>query len=118
MFLWVFATLWAHIFGSRAWFSSGTPIGEFSLSVCWVAELQPATCGGLLVCYMALSVSEVYDLNAEELCKACEERGLETGGPVKTLRASLAVNVLGKKMEKSTEVKAAQAGVQPMLRIM
>jgi hypothetical protein len=43
------------------------------------------------VCYMALLASEVYYLNADELRKACEERGLETSGPVKTLRTWLTV---------------------------
>jgi hypothetical protein len=61
---------------------------------------------------MALSASEVYNLNADELRKACEERGLDTSGPVKTLRERLAEFVKGSKMEEPAEVKAAQTGVQ------
>jgi hypothetical protein len=54
----------------------------------------------------------VYHLNADELRKACEEGGLETGGPVKILRGRLAEYVRDRKMEESTEVKAARASVQ------
>jgi hypothetical protein len=61
---------------------------------------------------MALSASEVYYLNADELRQACEGRGLETSGPVKALRERLAVFVRGRKMDEPGEVKAAQAGAQ------
>jgi hypothetical protein len=61
---------------------------------------------------MALTASDVYHLTVVELRQECSDRGLDSSGPVRTLRRRLAELVRINIMEASVEEWMAQASVQ------
>jgi hypothetical protein len=64
---------------------------------------------------MALSAADVYHLTADELRRECVEQGLESSGPVRTLRNRLAEHIHSNKMQASGDDKMAQASAQTNL---
>jgi len=48
---------------------------------------------GLLLCCMAFSASDVYHLTADKLRQVCSDQGLDSGGPVRSLRQRLADHI-------------------------
>jgi hypothetical protein len=61
---------------------------------------------------MALTASDVYHLTVAELRQECADRGLESSGPVRTLRRRLAEVVGVDSMPTAGEERMAQASVQ------
>jgi hypothetical protein len=61
---------------------------------------------------MALSASEVYRLAVDKLRLECSERGVDSSGPVQSLRRRLDDYVKGGQMDSVPDQEAAQASVQ------
>jgi hypothetical protein len=67
---------------------------------------------GLYYVLMDSLASEVYHLAAEELRQACLERGLDSGGPVRVLRPTLADHIKRVMLEPSGNRNADQVIAQ------
>jgi len=65
---------------------------------------------GVLFCCMALSASDVYHLTGDELRQVCLEQGLDSAGPVRSLRQRLVDYVRSGQLDESVYGKMAQAG--------
>lgn len=70
---------------------------------------------GLLLCCTALSAPEVYHLTVDKLHRLCVDQGLESSGPVRTLRKRLAEQIHSNKMQALGDEKMAQASAQTNL---
>ena len=61
---------------------------------------------------MAVTPSEVYKLNIDELRELCSEEGLSSQGPVRLLRPRLVRHLTGATMESKQHAEIVQASVQ------
>jgi hypothetical protein len=60
---------------------------------------------------MALYVSEVYHLTADKLRQACSNEGLDSSGPVRSLRQRLAEHIKSDMMQTVGDEDVTQASV-------
>jgi len=61
---------------------------------------------------MAVTPSEIYKLNVDELRQLCSEEGLSSEGPVRLLRPRLVRHLTGATMESKQHAETAHASVQ------
>ena len=61
---------------------------------------------------MVLSASKVYRLTVDDLCQVRSEQGLDSSGPVWTLRQRPAKHVKSNQMKASRDEKMAQASAR------
>ena len=81
---------------------------EISPSAGWASVL--GSCG-LWFCYMALSAAAVYHLSVDQLRQQCLDRGLDSGGPVRSLRRRLVADIKSDQMDRPGQQEATQARV-------
>jgi hypothetical protein len=98
-------------FGSSLWFSFllallATVVAVGRLSGWRAAD---ACLRGRLLCYMALSLSEVYHLTGETLRRECGERGLDHSGPVRSLRQRKPDHIRSGPLDTSAKAEVTQA---------
>jgi len=78
-------------------FPQALPVGNFTVGpLCnWISI--GGSCGAFFCC-MALSASPIYHLTVEQFRQTCLERGLDSDGPVRTLRRRLAEQIKSEDM--------------------
>ena len=96
-------------FGRRAWFYSGIPSCNFAISRLGSCGSIPGSCGSL--CCMVFSATGVYRMKAEELREHCAESGLDSSGPVRSLRRRLVDHINSAKMNGAQDQPDVQATV-------